>query len=251
MIRNRKLALAATCVVLLGALLAGVAALALGEREREERPDLALMTTLPIYWGESASIAEALSNEEPPHWARALLERTYDLVPLDTLSAEKLARFSNLILAQPRALSGAENVALDEWVRGGGHLLLFADPMLTEHSRFAIGDRRRPQDVVLLSPILGRWGLELRFDEAQPRAQRPVDVNGSPVPVHLAGHFAASPVSPAAPSDCHIANGGLIASCRIGRGHALIVADAALLESDREGFEAAAGLATLAERAFP
>ena len=51
-------------------------------------------------------------------------------------------------------------------MRGGGRVLLFADPMLTRHSAFALGDRRRPQDVVLLSPILARWRLELQFDES-------------------------------------------------------------------------------------
>ena len=67
------------------------------------------------------------------------------------------------MMIQPRPLSPQENVALDNWVAAGGRLLLFADPALTEDSAFAIGDRRRPQDVVLLSPILARWGLELEL----------------------------------------------------------------------------------------
>ncbi len=244
---SRKFAFAAACV----ALAAGVAAWALGEREREERPDIALMTTLPIYWGESVNIAEALSNDAPPHWVRTALERDHDLIPVDTLSTQNLAGHRNLFLAQPRAFSGAENVALDEWVRGGGRVLLFADPMLTGHSRFTIGDRRRPQDVALLSPILGRWGLELRFDEAQPTGERVEDADGIAIPVDLAGHFAEAPVSADAPSECELSGEGLVASCRIGRGHALIVGDAALLESHRDSSSTAQSLAGLIARAFP
>ena len=80
-----------------------------------------------------------------------------------------LSHVTRLLLAQPRALSGPENVALDAWVRGGGHLLLFADPMMTGESRFGIGDRQRPQDVILLSPILNRWCRDPQFDQNQPQ----------------------------------------------------------------------------------
>src|SRR6187402_348502 len=132
-----------------------------------ERPEVGLMATIPIYWGEQAAFGDALSGKGAAHWARAQIEARYRLRPLDTLSDTNLSGLHFLLLAQPRALSGAENVALDAWVRAGGRLLLFADPLLTGESRFPIGDRRRPQDVVLLSPILGHWGLRLEFDEEQ------------------------------------------------------------------------------------
>ena len=197
-------------------------------REREE--PLGLFTSLPIYWGESGDLAGMLDGSAEAHWARMLIERRRDLMPLDVLSQDSLARFDDLLVAQPRALSPAENVALDGWVRQGGRLLLFADPLLTQHSSFAIGDRRRPQDVVLLSPLLAHWGLELQFDEGQQEGERSVEMLGGAVPIELAGHF----VPGAGASDgnvrCRLLAGGVAADCIVGEGRALILADAALLD---------------------
>ena len=110
----------------------------------EDRPELGLMGTIPLYWGEEAAFGAALSGNATPHWARAQLEAHYTLRPLDTLSADSLGGVEYLILAQPRAHAAAENVALDAWVFAVGRLLLFADPLLTAESRFPLGDRLRP-----------------------------------------------------------------------------------------------------------
>jgi hypothetical protein len=121
--------------------------------------------------------------------------------------------------------------------------------MLTADSTYALGDRRRPQDIVLLSPILARWGLELRFDEDQPAGEHDgAGKRGRCVPVNLPGQFAPRPGGHDA--RCAIVREGLVARCRIGRGRALIVADAALFEpSDADGKRAAA-LDSLLEDAF-
>ena len=132
---------------------------------------LGLYTSLPIAWNESADIGSLLASDGPIHWALPVLKSHGEFVPLDTLAASDgtlpLPQDATLVLAQPRPLSPQENVALDDWVRKGGHVLLLADPMLTAESAFAPGDPRRPQDIAMLSPILARWGLELEFDEAQ------------------------------------------------------------------------------------
>jgi hypothetical protein len=186
----------------------------------EQRPELGLMGTIPLYWGEEAAFGDALSGQATRHWARAQLEARYTLHPLDTLSADSLAGIDFLLLAQPRALSGPENVALDAWVRGGGRLLLFADPLLTGESRFPIGDRRRPQGAILLSPILGHWGLRLEFDDS--RAEGVALAEGR-IPVNLPGAFVSQ-------GDCAVESDGLIARCALGQGRVLAVADAAVLD---------------------
>ena len=145
---------------------------------------------------------------------------------------EALAPLDHLLLAQPRALSPAENVALDEWVRAGGRLLLFADPMLTSHSQFAIGDPRRPQDVALLSPILARWGLELTFDTTQPQGERIEEAFEMAIPVDLAGAWV--PFASEAPGECAIVASGIAARCRIGKGQVFLLADAALLDGEED-----------------
>lgn len=231
-------------VALLGALsLSAAPAMA---QDEAERPQLALMGTVPIYWGEAEGLGDTLSGTAVAHWARAELERDYTLVPLDYLSADALAGQHFLLMAQPRALSPEENVALDEWVRSGGHLLLLADPWMTGESRFSIGDRRRPQDVALLSPILGHWGLELVFDEDQQAGIAAREIAGKPVPVNLAGHFRiADPESPCAPESA-----GLLAKCRIGEGQAILLADAAMLDIGEPWADAPEALALLSGMAF-
>ncbi|MFB0613557.1 Gldg family protein [Aurantiacibacter poecillastricola] len=205
----------------LALLLAPVAAQA-----EDARAELALMGTVPIYWGEAAGLDDLLSGAAPPHWARGVLEEDFTLVPLDYLSAEALAEHRFLLLAQPRGFSPEENVALDRWVREGGTLLLFADPMMTGESRFHLGDRRRPQDVTLLSPILAHWGLELVFDAQQAGGLRMVDHFGDALPVNMRGEL--RPLGEA--GSCGIPGEGLLAHCVIGKGQALIVADAAMLD---------------------
>jgi len=217
--------------------LAGVLlALCAGPPRADDAParlPLALMGTIPLYWGESDGIGELLDGGGEPHWARARLERRYELHPLAYLDPQALAPHGRLLLAQPRALSGEENVALDAWVRGGGRLLIFADPMRTGRARCAIGDRRRPQDVTMLTPILRHWGLELEFDEDQDPEPTTEPASGLSLPVALPGRF-----RPTASEDrCTISETRVLARCRVGEGVAMILADAALLdgESDEGG----------------
>lgn len=155
--------------------------------------------------------------------------------PLDTLAGASgvavLPPRALLVMAQPRPLSPDENVALDDWVRGGGRVLLFADPMLTADSAFALGDRRRPQDIALLSPILARWGIELRFHEDQPPGEREVPLLDAMMPVNLAGYFIVRDKA----ADCALQAAALVVRCRIGAGHLVAIADAALLETGTNG----------------
>jgi len=221
--------------VLLG--IAVVTAIAAASRHAAPpaRP-IGLFTTLPILWRETPDLAGLLATDAPPHWAREAIARHGSLRALDTLAGKDgrlpLPVHALLIMAQPRPLSPDENVALDDWVRGGGHLLLFADPMLTGGSAFALGDRRRPQDVVLLSPILARWGLTLQFDDGQAYGMREIRLMGAAIPVNLPGRFAA-------PGDaCALSAEDLVARCRIGAGTVIAIADAALIEDGTDGDDA-------------
>jgi hypothetical protein len=213
------------------ALIAAAASLAAACRPMPEpgqskrRPTIGVMTTLPLIWGEAADVGELLAPQARQSWVRQELENRFALEPLDTLDDASLAGIDRLVLAQPRALSPSENVSLDGWVRRGGKLLLFADPMLTRHSRFPVGDRRRPQDVALLSPILAHWGLELLFDEGQGAGTRIVEVQGMTLPVDLSGSFKLS-----RQGSCTLMASGLLARCGIGKGRVLALADAAVLD---------------------
>jgi hypothetical protein len=208
---------------------------------------LMLMGTVPIFWGEAAELADLVNGGSDPHWARALLERSFVLVPLDTLDPAQLAAGgTRLLMAQPRTLSASENVALDGWVRDGGRVLLFADPLMTGESAFGIGDRRRPQDVALLSPLLAHWGLALHFDENQSLGVTIGDAGVARLPVNLSGRLVALP-----DGACLVLGDGLAARCPLGSGEALVVADAAVLDHAGPWPGAPAGLVALLESIFP
>ena len=219
----------------------------LNRAPRAQQP-LGLFTALPIWLGRTA-LHDELQPGAQPHWAKAELQRYGAVVPLDTLDAaagrDPLRGLTRLVIAQPRPLSPAENVALDNWVRGGGHLLLIIDPVFTEESPFPIGDPRRPPAQAMLSPILARWGLELQFDAAQPLEPRMQDVMGVQVPTILAGTFATR-----GQGNCRLWGKGLAVTCAIGKGRILALADAALLERDDPDGSGLKALSALLDSAF-
>lgn len=203
----------------------------------EQRPALGLMTSLPIYWGEPAQMTDLLNGSTQPHRVRKLLEDDYTLLPLDALGTadgrpvDELARLDRLLLAQPRALTPADNVALDRWVRSGGHLLLVLDPMMTDHSAYPIGDKRRFNDVALIPPVLEQWGLRLAYQAgAGPRL---VTVAGTQLPIEEYGTLSLAAGS-AGEVQCSIESNGVMARCRIGNGVVLVVADAAFLNHEAD-----------------
>jgi hypothetical protein len=201
--------------------------------ESLSKPRVGLFTSLPIYWGEG-DFGDILDGEAEQDWVRTELETRFELVPLDTLEPEALSGLERVILAQPRALAPSENASFDDWLAQGGRAVILADPMLTRHSHYPIGDRRRPQDVVLLSPIFSHWGVALLFDERQPEGERDVAWNGRGFPVNLRGRFAKVETGSDERS-CEVDGDGLVARCARGAGEALVFADAALLDWEGEG----------------
>ena len=206
-----------------------------------------LFTSLPIVWPEAGDVASLIAGKTGKHWVLAALERQGPVVPLDRFNQHdsKLAGLNLVVMAQPRPLAAEENVALDRWVRTGGRLLLFADPMLTQHSAFALSDKRRPQDIVMLGPLLRHWGLVLHFDPAQAAGERSVSGFGLSIPVNLPGTFTRT----SRRGPCVLRARGIAAECRLGKGRALILADAALLEpQEGDSTGRAAMLAGLIDR---
>lgn len=236
-------------VLVLLALALGVVAWWAQEAAPRPGKPIGLFTTLPILWSESPDVGAELNPQIEPHWARKALGKAGRIEPVDLLAGPQghgpLDRLERLVMAQPRVLSGAENVALDGWVRGGGQLLLIADPALTEHSDFPLGDPRRPQAVALLSPILSHWGLSLRFDDRQQLGEVDRDVMGVAVPVNLAGQFVTE-----GQANCKLWGDGIAVTCTIGRGRVVAIADAALLERDDPAGTRSKAFAWLLDAAF-
>ena len=221
-------------------------------------PSLGLMTSLPLYWPADAALEEIAAGSAEPPWQRRAIEARYPLVPLDTLSpipalssdapdTDPLAGLGLLAVIQPRGLSPADNVALDDWVRRGGRLLLALDPALTGDYEAPLGDPRRPVDAALVPPVVARWGLAISFDEAQPLAALTVPFGETTLPLALPGRITRAG---AAGKDCTLLAENTVATCRVGKGRVTLIADAALFEHPELVGEDGAAINALLAAAF-
>ncbi|NUR46103.1 MAG: hypothetical protein HOP91_08130 [Sphingomonas sp.] len=202
-------------------LLAGAATLALTAYKSTlstgEKTPLALLTSLPIMLGEDFSLK---STGSP---ALTALSAKFQVAPISTTSAKEL-REPLLLMAQPPAQTPENLVALDNWVRRGGRVLLLADPMLEWPSKRPLGDLLRPPPMFADTGLLAHWGLRLDAPNRRGAAVRT-----------LAGYHVLT-ISPGALyGSCTISADRLVADCRIGKGRAIVVADADLLNVDALG----------------
>ena len=190
------------------------------------KPTLGLMTTLPLQWSEGGVEAD-LAEDAQPHPAFARLGQSYDVQPLDDV--RDLAERRVLLLAQPRAFSPTELVQLDSWVRKGGRILILADPALQWGSLYQLGDKRRPLFTSMLSPLFAHWGLELVLPiaDAEPMALR--KIGKLSIRTQTPGEWLK--INRDGSARCALEQGGLLADCKIGKGRALLLADADLLDT--------------------
>ncbi|MGB3472895.1 MAG: hypothetical protein WBA51_18920 [Erythrobacter sp.] len=220
---------------------------------------LALMTSLPLYWPLEADMMAIAFGTAPQPWSRPLIEQRFALAPLDTLSpiaplggkgegTDPLAGVKRLAIIQPRGLSPADNVALDDWVRAGGEALLVLDPALTGHYDVALTDPRHPTIGALIPPVVARWGLEVTFDPDQNEELGFVDLGGADLPVHIGG---ALQQAAGAPNDCTISKAAVLARCTVGKGSVTVMADAAIFEHRELAGEKGEAFLALFRYAFP
>ncbi|HEX3421897.1 MAG TPA: hypothetical protein VHS33_00635 [Sphingomicrobium sp.] len=187
-------------------------------RPRNERPELLLLTSLPLVFGEDFSLRQ---NGSP---ALRGLEERYRVEPISVTDPGELSKGGLLMMAHPLAQPAEDLVALDTWVRKGGRLLLLADPMLEWPSERPLGDPLRAPPMFMDTGLLAHWGLRLDSpDERGPQSQR-------------LGRYDVETVSPGKLfGSCRISPDRLVAHCRIGKGRATVIADADLLDTDRLG----------------
>lgn len=213
------------------ATIAGIAAWMLAPREHEAEP-LGLMTSLPIYWADGADFAALLDEQAELPFVRGVLERDFSLSPIDQLVAEEegvnsLENLDRLLIVQPRGLSPQDNVALDEWVRGGGRLLYVIDPMLSGEYAAPIGDPRHPPVIGLIPPVLPRWGLTVEPRDGEPDQPYLIATPVGEVPAMFAGQIRRVD---GGMGQCRVTDGALVAQCTVGAGRVTLVADATLFE---------------------
>ena len=188
-----------------------------------DKPELHVLTSLPLLFEAGFGLEPATGE------AATFLRDHYRVKAIDLPS--QLPQGGVLLAAQPRALPAEELVVLDAWVRGGGKLVLLADPLLEWPNERALGDRLRPPINYPDTGLLLHWGL--RLDAPDQRGIQYDQMNG-----------AIAFISPGSlvkvGDDCTLEDGGRRALCRLGKGTATIIADADLLNV--EAIRAANGI---------
>ena len=179
-----------------------------------------LITGLPIVIGEKF----ALDSTGSPALTR--LEQDFRVRPIGISDAASLRGGSLLLMAQPRAQPAEALLDLDAWVRGGGRVTILADPRLDWPSERPLGDVLRPPFEYADTGLLKHWGLTLDAPGAAGSAKRTL------------GDAEVAATSPgtlrgAAQSSCRISPDGFIAECPIGKGFAVVIADADFLNVDQ------------------
>jgi hypothetical protein len=233
--RGRRRALAFVLIALLAAALLALSALwrhepaPLAARPAKERPTLLLLTSLPLVFSEDFS----LKGGSP---VLKRLQTRYKVLPISVTDPRELAKGRLLLMAHPLAQPAEDLVALDNWVRHGGRVLLLADPLLEWPSERPLGDLLRPPSMFMDTGLLAHWGLRLDAPDQRGPAARKL------------GGYEVLTVSPGELSGrCSISSDALVAHCRIGKGEATIVADADFLNSAALGSRAGHNLDGLLE----
>ncbi|ARS27461.1 hypothetical protein [Sphingomonas sp. KC8] len=196
-----------------------------GPPPRAIRPEVMVLSGLPLLWSEGGVTATLAGGASPASVAE--LGRAYSLRPLATVQPDMLARGRLLLIAQPR-IDAAGLVAIDAWVRSGGRALILSDPDPRWPSRLAPDDPARPPGSAPLAPLLAHWGLTLAPDRAMPLGMRTIR--------WAEQDFRIRPGAPgrltAQDRACRVSGGGLIADCAIGAGRAVVLADSDWLIDD-------------------
>lgn len=192
------------------------------------KPGLMLLTSLPIVFGDQFGLD---STGSP---ALDALETRYKVTPISVTDVATLRRGRMLLMAHPLAQPAEMLVDLDQWVRGGGRVLLLADPLLEWPSERPLGDALRPPPAFADTGLLRHWGL--RLDAPDKRGPKTQSLGGKAVLTNSPGTLFGS---------CPISKDRLVAHCRVGRGKATVVADADLINVGRLGDPASDNLNAL------
>lgn len=200
------------------------------ERSNGSRPPaVVLMSSIALQWGETEFDVLARGEANPnPLFLR--LSEGRKIIAVDNVAQLQASRAKVAILIQPRAFAPDELVRLDKWVRAGGRLLFFADPALQWPSELPIGDPARPLFTSMHSPLFEHWGVELVL---------PMEANAASAEARLQlGQYKLRTLSagqwqPLKNGDqlCRIEREALLAECRPGKGQAVLIADADLLQA--------------------
>ena len=124
------------------------------------RPVVGLLTALPL---DGQSRQAMMTGRPPQPWL--ILERIEELFEVRRLSATSLERVEDdvdvLMAVHPKGLSDGARYAIDQFVLGGGHALVFVDPNAEADMTPTVPGLPPLPGKSELDDLLAAWGLEL------------------------------------------------------------------------------------------
>ena len=125
-----------------------------------ERPVIGLLSGLPL---DGQSQQAMMMGRPPQPWL--ILERMEELFEVRHLSSVSLERVEEdvdvLMLVHPKKLSDSVHYAIDQFVLGGGHTLVFVDPNAEADMNPTVPGLPPLPGKSELEDLLAAWGLEL------------------------------------------------------------------------------------------
>ena len=124
------------------------------------RPVVGLLSSLPL---DGQSQRAMMTGRPPQPWL--ILERMEELFEVRRLSAASLERVEDdvdvLMVVHPKGLSDGARYAIDQFVLGGGHALVFVDPNAEADMTPTVPGLPPLPGKSELDDLLAAWGLEL------------------------------------------------------------------------------------------
>lgn len=186
-------------------------------------PPATMLTGLPLRWSGGTDLSAMLAQGANEDSALVGLSAKGPVRLVDSLIDNPPPPGGALLLAHPRALAPRELVAIDAFVRDGGHAVVLADALTAWPMRHPLGDPRNPPVTSLLTPLLDHWGVTLGAAPVGDRRLVPAEIDGARLSLFSAGRFEKLPATCQVYADRHVVR------CRIGQGEAWLVGDADLL----------------------
>jgi hypothetical protein len=190
--------------------------------EIKPRAPIQILTALPLFWGEGefGAVLQGGAGQSPLITA---LQKDGPVRAIDHVDASGLDQQSILFMIQPPALSPQELVAIDAFVRGGGRVVALADPELSWEQSAPTGSALRAPPQSLLTPLYEHWGLRLEGDKMGDAIVDTV-IFGQGAGLLTPGRWTVN--TPGQGGKCALSDDKRMADCAIGKGRAVLIADA-------------------------
>ncbi len=126
-----------------------------------DQPKIGLITSLPVDGGMTPGMGGIGGTPTPPWQIMDQMRDFFEVERLDMKVDQIDEDIDVLVLAQPDGLSETAAYAIDQWVLGGGPVMVFVDPNLESGNNLAGGMPGGAGDIANTKTLIEAWGMSL------------------------------------------------------------------------------------------